>query len=145
MDTSMDRNRDPESLSDDGAFLTAFQTGRIANQSFHHRDHLRLAWLQIRRLGLERASDEVTAGIRRFATHHGSPDRYNDTMTRFWLRVVELASRRHPDLGFEALLEAEPHLLDKSLPFKHWSRESLTANEAKARWVEPDLRPIPAA
>jgi hypothetical protein len=129
---------------DDDAFVDAFHSGRIANQNFHHRDHLRLAWVQIRRLGLERASDAVASGIRHFAAEHGSADRYHDTLTRFWLKVVNLGLRRHPDLTFDELLAAEPHLLDKSLPFKHWSRAMMASNSAKRQWVEPDLRPIPA-
>ncbi|HVH64405.1 MAG TPA: hypothetical protein VM674_00085 [Candidatus Acidoferrum sp.] len=140
----MQTHHDLNALTDD-EFLRAFRTGEIANHAFHHRDHLRLAYLQIARLGLASASDEVTSGIRRFAEHHGRGDRYNDTMTRFWLRVVDLAMRRHPGLAFDGLLEAEPHLLDKALPFKHWSPESLMAVEARAAWREPDLGPIPAS
>jgi len=134
----------PTVTPDDDAFVAAFYSGRIANQHFHHRDHLRLAWVQIRRLGLERASDEVTSGIRDFATRHGSPDHYHDTMTRFWLRAVGIGISRHPDLRFDGLLAAEPHLLDKGLPFKHRSRETMASDSAKRRWVEPDLHPMPA-
>ena len=48
----------------DEQFLAAFEAGQIANQDFHHRDHLRLAWIQIRRLGLPRASEAVaTASV----------------------------------------------------------------------------------
>jgi hypothetical protein len=36
-----------------------------------------------------------------------------------------------------------PHLLDKQLPFRHCSREAMFSSEARARWVEPDLRPLP--
>jgi len=129
----------------DEAFVAAFHADQLSNQGFHHRDHLRLAWVQIRRLGLDEASEVVTTGIRRFAAHHGSADRYNDTMTRFWLRVVGLGIIRHPELGFEDLLAAEPHLLDKGLPFRHWSRERMNHDDAKLRWIEPDLRPMPAA
>jgi len=141
----MSSNPRPTVTPEDDAFVAAFHSGQIANQSFHHRDHLRLAWVQIRRLGLERASEVVTTGIRRFAAHHGSADRYNDTMTRFWLRLVGLGISRHPELSFEQLLATEPHLLDKSLPFKHWSRERLTGQEAKHGWVDPDLIQLPAA
>jgi hypothetical protein len=129
----------------DEEFLTAFEAGKIANHDFHHRDHLRLAWIQIRRLGVHRASDAVTAAIRQFAAHHGHADRYNDTMTRFWLHVVSFGIRRHPNLTFDELLAAEPHLLDKTLPFKHWSRERLTGEEAKRRWMDPDVLEMPAA
>jgi hypothetical protein len=129
----------------DEQFLASFEDGKISNQNFHHRDHLRLAWIQIRRLGLERASDAVAGAIQQFAAHHGHADRYHETMTRFWLRVVGLGINRHPTLGFDELLAAEPHLLDKNLPFSHWTRERMGSDEARQRWVEPDLQLIPAS
>jgi hypothetical protein len=127
----------------DEQFLAAFEAGKIANQDFHHRDHLRLAWIQIRRLGLEQASDAVTGGIRRFAAHHGHADRYHETMTRFWVRAVGMGINRHTTLAFDDLLAAESHLLDKNLPYRHWSRERIGSDEARRHWVEPDARPIP--
>ncbi len=45
--------------------------------------------------------------------------------------------------GFEAALAAHPHLLDSSLPFRHWSREALA--RGREEWIEPDLRPLPSA
>ena len=51
-------NQSPVTPADE-QFLAAFEAGQIANQNFHHRDHLRLAWIQVRRLGLDRASDAV--------------------------------------------------------------------------------------
>jgi hypothetical protein len=128
----------------DERFLAAFEAGQIANEGFHHRDHLRLAWIQVRRLGLERASEAVAGAIREFAARHGRADRYHDTMTRFWLRVVAIGINRHGSLRFDDLLAAEPHLLDKNLPFRHWSRELMASDEARRQWVEPDLGPMPA-
>ena len=140
----MDFEQKPVTPSDQ-QFLAAFEAGQISNQNFHHRDPLRLAWIQIRRLGLERASDTVAGAIRQFAAHHGHADRYHDTMTRFWLCVVGLGINRHPALAFDDLLAAEPHLLDKNLPFRHWTRERMGSDEARRQWVEPDLRLIPAS
>ena len=139
MDTGDGSGVTPE----DEHFLAAFEAGQIANQSFHHRDHLRLAWVQIHRLGLEQASESVTVAIRHFAAHHGHANRYHDTMTRFWLQAVAIGINHHPELAFEELLRAESHLLDKNLPFLHWSRERMGSEEARCRWVEPDLRSMP--
>ncbi len=141
----MDSDQRSGVTPEDEQFLVAFEAGRIANQNFHHRDHLRLAWIQIRRLGLERASESVAMAIRQFAAHHGNADRYHDTMTCFWVRVVGMGINRHPTLPFDDLLTAEPHLLDKNLPFLHWSRERMRSDEARRRWVEPDLRLMPAS
>ena len=141
----MSSDQHPVVTAADEAFVAAFHAHQLSNEGFHHRDHLRLAWVQIRRLGLEQAAEVVTNGIRRFASHHGSAERYNDTMTRFWLRVVAIGIRRHPEVTFDELLAAEPHLLDKNLPFGHWSRERMNRDDAKHRWIEPDLRPMPAA
>jgi len=141
----MDSEGQPVVTAADEAFLAAFEAGKIANQDFHHRDHLRLAWIQIRRLGVERASDTVAGAIRRFAAHHGHADRYHETMTRFWVRVVGMGITRHPMLSFDALVLAEPHLLDKNLPFRHWSRERMGSDEARRQWTEPDIRLMPAS
>ena len=141
----MDANQVPGVTAADDHFLAAFTAGEIANQDFHHRDHLRLAWIQIRRLGLRRALEAVTAAIRQFAAGHGHGDRYHETMTRFWLLVVAMGISRHSTLAFDELLAAEPHLLDKNLPYRHWSRERMGSEDARQRWVEPDLRLMPAS
>jgi hypothetical protein len=141
----MDSNPPPGVTAADEQFLATFEAGQIGNQDFHHRDHLRLAWIEIRHLGLLHASDAVTAAIRRFAAYRGHDDRYHETMTRFWLRAVGLGINSHPTLAFEDLLAAEPHLLDKNLPYRHWSRERMASDEARGQWVEPDIRLMPAS
>src|SRR5579864_465766 len=129
--------------ADDDAFVARFHRDEIANDGFHHRDHLRLAWVAVQRMGLDRSVDAITQAIRHFAAAHGSEGKYHETMTRFWIRVINLGVRRHPQLRFESLLEAEPHLLDKALPFRHWSRELISSPAARTSWIDPDLRPLP--
>lgn len=120
-------------------FLDAFETGGISTAEFHHRDHLRLAWVQVRRLGPQEASGAVSAGIRRFAAAHGLDRLYHETLTRFWVRIVAHAA----EPTFEDTLRLHPLLLDKELPLRHWSREALFGDAARANWVEPDLAPLP--
>jgi hypothetical protein len=64
-------------------------------------------------------------------------------MTRFWVEATAHAVGRTGADDFDALLEGVPHLLDKGLPFRHWSREALFSPPARAGWVAPDLRPLP--
>ena len=85
----------------DQEFLHAFESGRIPPAEFHHRDHLRLAWVQVRKLGAEQAAGAVAEGIGRFAGAHGQHRLYHETLTRFWVRIVAHCSQP----TFEATLE----------------------------------------
>src|SRR5260221_13351544 len=125
----------------DHEFLHAFESGRLSPSEFHHRDHLRLAWLQVSRLGLEAGSAAVAGGIRRFAEAHGQHRLYHETLTRFWVRIVAHASQ--PTFG--ATLARHPMLLRKDLPLAHWSRDTLYGDAARSAWVQPDLMPLPFA
>ncbi len=130
-------------VSDD-EFLRAFFSAELANSDFHHRDHLRLAWLMVRRQGAAEAETRVADGIQHFAAMHGHAARYHDTMTRFWVRLVGHAVAERPEIeDFEAFLAAFPMLLDPTLPFRHWRREAMFAPEARAEWRKPDLVPLP--
>jgi hypothetical protein len=109
---------------------------------FSHRDHLRLAWDVVERNGANLAPAIVGETLRALAAVHGDAGKYNETLTRFWVGVVTHVRTVHPEAGgFEAALAAEPHLLDSSLPFRHWSREALAGG--RERWVEPDLLALP--
>ena len=128
----------------DDEFLHAFFSAELANSDFHHRDHLRLAWLSVRRHGVMEAENTVAEGIQHFAAVHGHAARYHDTMTRFWVRLVGHAASNRPEIeDFNTFLAAYPMLLDPGLPFRHWRREAMFTPEARAHWCEPDLVPLP--
>lgn len=129
----------------DDEFVRAFLKGWPADFHFGHREHLRLAWLVIERHGQEMAVEIVGNGLRKMAAAQGQSVLYNETMTRFWIRLVaHVRDVKGPLMGFDGAIEQVPMLLDKSLPFKHWTRELMFSPEARERWVEPDLRPMPA-
>lgn len=134
-----------EGMTDD-EFITAFLSGTLAESQFHHRDHLRLTWLLLRRHGRERGGQILADGIRQFAAAHGQTTRYHETMTHFWLWLVDHIRKSRPQLdSFEEFLKAYPPALDKNLPFRHWSKETMMSPAARAAWVEPDLLPLPSA
>jgi hypothetical protein len=129
----------------DAEFAQAFLHGALPPERFHHRDHLRLAWFLIRERGFDEAARVIAAGIRRFAAQHGQPEKYHETMTQFWVRVTGHHAAARPDIAdFDAFLAVFPTLLDTSLPYRHWQRETMTSEAARARWVEPDLLSLPA-
>ena len=128
----------------DDEFLHAFLSLTLPHSGFHHRDHLRLAWIVAWRHGAEAAPGIVSAGIRRYARAHGHGAAHHETMTRFWASLVAHAAAVDAGAGdFGAFLDAHPMLLDRSLPLRHWSREALFGAEARAAWRAPDVLPLP--
>jgi hypothetical protein len=123
----------------DDDFLSRFEAGRL--DSFTHRDHLRVAFAYARRGGVEHAVERARQGLRHFTAAHGQPERYHETLTIAWARVVAHHATRATD--FDALLAAHPRLLDRHLLLAHYSRELLFSPSARARFVEPDLLALP--
>lgn len=110
----------------------------------HHREHLYLAWSLLRQYDQEEALQQVKERIFLWAAQHERALLYHETLTRFWVRMVALAMKQHPDLtDFEEFLATCPHLLDKNLPFRYWSQATFWSEAARAQWVEPDRSPLP--
>jgi hypothetical protein len=131
-------------MTPDDEFLRAFFDLTLPNSQFHHRDHLRLAWLAVRRHSAVSAEEVVAKGIQRFAEHHSHGPAYHDTMTRFWVRLVaHVVSDRPEIVDFEEFVATYPRLLDKNAPLRHWSREAMFAPDARAAWRNPDLVALP--
>lgn len=129
----------------DAEFVRAFLSGAIPNARFHHRDHLRLAWSMIRERGAAAAANDIASAIRHVAAQHGHPEKYHETITQFWVRIVAHMLAARPDLTtFAEFLDTFPQLLDQNLPYHHWRRDTMWSAPARARWVEPDLLPLPA-
>ena len=129
---------------DDDAFVFAFETGTLPNAACHHREHLRLTWLYLRRDGPELGAAHVSDGIRRFAAAHGAADRFHVTLTRFWTGLVQHLLEAFPTIArFDDLLAAWPLILDKTIMYRHYSPARLASPEARRGWLEPDLVPLP--
>ena len=129
---------------DDNEFLNLFHEGALTGDEFRHRGHLRLAWLVLSRHPKDEAEQIVAREIRTFAVANGASNRYHDTLTRFWVRLVSHAMENSPKtVSIDELLERFPFLLDKGLPYRHWRGETFNSDPARKGWVEPDLVPLP--
>ena len=128
----------------DQEFLNAFEACDLANESFRHRDHIRLAWIYLHHLSVGEASSRLTEAIRRFAAHAGKPEKYHHTITLAWIRLVVAARQKHPDAanGTE-FVDANPALLDRNALLAHYSPAVIESERARQGWVEPDLARLP--
>ena len=115
-----------------------------ARGGFGHREHLELAWSYLRLYRVDEAERVMMAAIRHIARRHGAEGKYHETITRAWLRCVAVHSQRWGAESFAEFIERNPDLLDATLLEHFYSRELIFGEPARAVWVDPDLRPLPA-
>src|SRR5690349_24470242 len=84
-------NRSSACVWSDEKLLPAFGGLSFPVGQFHHREHIRVAWLYLKSSDATRAAERMAAGIRRFANHHGATRKYHHTQTLAWMRLVAAA------------------------------------------------------
>ena len=117
-------------------------------EEFVHSKHLTVAAWYFCRLESETAREKMRAGLRRFIAHHGKHG-YHVTITEFWLQLVERSVRQGQDNRgknhrdpLSIVNEVVDRFRDKDLTHEYFSRARLNSAEAKAAWIEPDIKSI---
>ncbi len=131
----------------DSAFLEAFEAGTLVPEAFHHRDHVRAAWLLLRRAAPAEAMARFTKALREFAGRVGKPGLYHETVTWAYLVLIHERMARGPaGEAFDAfavrnadLLTWRPSILDR-----YYRPETLQSDLARRVFLLPDrLEPAP--
>ena len=125
----------------DQAFLDAVAAGHVAR--FGHLEHLRLAYALLRRDGAPALAGNCREAITRLAARAGDTNKYHETRTIAWTRVIVAAAGELPDRSFAQLLLDHPQLARTDLLDQHYSAGELNSDRARRSWIEPDRRPLP--
>jgi hypothetical protein len=128
--------------------VARFGDGTLSHAEWTHRAHLTVALWYASHHPPAEALDLVRAGILRLNAAHGVPTTttrgYHETITRFYMHVVARYVEQEGRAGDWAeranLLVARSG--GRDLPLRYYSEARLTSPEARAGWVEPDLRPL---
>lgn len=130
--------------------VRAFERGEAPSAGFSHQAHLAVALAYLDRYGLAEATTRMRAGLREFLRRALGDDtaarvKYRETITVFWLRLLasELA-REASDEPLHARVNAIlARFRDASIIGEYYSEARLYGDEARVRFVEPDLKPLP--
>src|SRR4051794_3928842 len=127
-----------KAMSDD-EFLRGFLDCSLDPGGFGHREHLRAAWLLLRRYGRREGEERFVVAIKTFVAKHDARSKYHETLTRTWLAAVEDALIAVESVDdFDEFLELRPQLLDPRHPEHHYSPDLLWSDTARREMVEPD-------
>jgi len=87
-------------LSDE-EFLTLFDAGTLNLDGFDHEAHCRAAWLCLREAPFRDALGRLRRGLKRLAISAGKPQRYHETITVAYARLIERQRRALGDPPWE--------------------------------------------
>ncbi|RZU65448.1 hypothetical protein EV379_1782 [Microterricola gilva] len=124
----------------DSALVAGFRAGTL--ETLPHSDHIRVAYALIAANGVGEATTQLSDGILSFATAKGAPGKFHVTRTTAWVQIVAAAMRECSDADSLAFLARRPDLLRSTLLDDHYSAGRLNTEEARTRFLEPDLKPL---
>jgi len=121
-----------------------FENCSYSPEEFVHARHLTVATWYFAEFPGEVAREKMRSALKKFIAHYGK-NGYHQTITEFWLRLVEKAVRKSHAQNDDIVALANnlvANLKNKDLIYEYFSRERLGSQEAKARWIEPDLQTV---
>ncbi|MGA3239128.1 MAG: hypothetical protein ABSG03_22855 [Bryobacteraceae bacterium] len=125
----------------DDEFLASFEDGSLANESFHHADHIRMAFLYLRRYPALEALQRFSASLVRFAAAKGKPELYHETITWAYLLLIrERLARAGRQQTWTEFAAGNPDLLSwkDNVLQKYYRGETLSSDLARSTFLFPD-------
>jgi hypothetical protein len=125
----------------DDEFIASFESCDLPNESFHHADHIKMAFLFLSRYPALEALQRFSASLVRFAAANGKPGLYNETVTWAFLLLIRermvRAGCRQTWAQFAACNEDLLNWKDNILK-KYYREETLSSELARNTFLFPD-------
>jgi hypothetical protein len=125
----------------DDELIASFEDCSLANESFHHSDHVRMAFLYLCRYPALEAIRRFSASLVRFAAANGKPGLYHETITwAFLLLIRERMARTGCQQTWTEFAAGNGDLLSwKDNVLKRYYRgETLSSDLARSTFLLPD-------
>ena len=124
----------------DQELMAQFIDTTLPKSAFHHRQHVRVAWLFVQHHGMPDALREFSAALRRFADAKGATMLYHETITWAYLLLIHERQQRHPVTDWDTFANANTDLLEwkPSVLDELYSADLLWSEFARRTFVMPD-------
>ena len=143
-DMSYYKDKEDHFQLDDDSFLTQLEEALLSPKLFDHEAHLRMAWLYLRKYGLQNAIAQACSTIQKFDQIHGSGSKFHLTLTVASVKVVHHFMQKSNTSDFQDFMHEFPVLRTDffRLLLQHYGQDVLQSKLAKTSYVKPDLLPF---
>ena len=136
------------SMNDD-EFLAAFVNCTLPFEQWNHIAHVGVAFQYASRHDPNTAIDKMRAGVQAYNAANNVPEAidqgYHESVAQAFMRLIVAANRQTgPHSSADEFCQRHPDLLDKRALLHFYSSERIMSWEAKVKFVEPNLRSLPA-
>ena len=125
-------------------FIREFEETSLPRPEWTHTMHLIVALVYLVRHKRDEATERIRRGIQRLNHQYGNDTGYHETITLAWIAVVSRFLEARP--RSESLATLSRGLIEQcggaDYLLRFYSRDVLISDEARGRWVRPDLSPI---
>ncbi len=125
----------------DDKLLAGFENCTLPNEAFHHEEHVRVAFLYLRRYSALQPLERFSAALQRFAAAHGKTTLYNETVTWAYLLLIrERMARAGWTQSWPEFRAGNTDLFDRNRDIlkKYYQTETLQSQLAKGTFLFPD-------
>lgn len=131
------------------SLVRSFESGDIPRDDWDHRSHVTVGCWYLLCTPFAEAVDQMRWALKHYLEVQGIETTlesgYHETITVAWLRLIgDYLSRTNLDCPLVDLINRMvDHFRDKNYLLAYYSRERLMSGEARAEWLDPDLKPLP--
>lgn len=121
--------------------VESFETGEIDADAFDHDAHIYVAWLYLERHPLLEAIRKFTAALQRLTTQLGIPGKYHETITWFFMILIEERRAQASTDDWYAFRRANDDLFargEDGILNRYYKRATLGSDRARRSFVLPD-------
>ena len=117
-----------------------FEGDAIPEGSFHHADHVRLAFAYLCEYPVLQALEKFSTALKRFAAARGKTQLYNETITCAYLFLIRERMARSEAADWEEFHRQNPDLLawKDSVLSRYYREATLQSDLARKVFVLPD-------
>jgi len=127
----------------DQELIEQFEDGTLPIEGFHHREHVRTAFLYLTKYPVLEALQIFSRTLRSFAETRGKPQLYHQTITWAYIFLIqERMARAGSKQSWEEFARDNPDLLvwNDGILTRFYRSETLTSELARTVFLLPDLR-----
>jgi hypothetical protein len=120
--------------------IHCFENNAMPDDSFHHADHVRLAFAYLSQYPVLEALEKFTIALKRFATTRGKTQLYNETITYAYFFLIQERRARSGSADWEEFARRNPDLLTwrDGILNRYYRETTLKSDLARTVFVFPD-------